>query len=229
MDSPLRYRYNISLDGGKRDYFFGRITTENVLSPPTAPLALEVTSALLPLLTTATHRMLGYAYIANVLIGKGSTGAEIGVDVGDGLRTWLTADPGKIFAVDPWERADWDEWFGCTQCQMDERYKNVLDCFAGDDRVEIIRMSSADWFETSESSSLDWCHIDGDHREDGCYQDLCSAHRCVKGGGYIFVDDTRCRKWRDGIALAMKRFEQDGHRCDIVYANCDPVVLRVIK
>jgi predicted O-methyltransferase YrrM len=36
---------------------------------------------------------------------------------------------------------------------------------------------------------IDLAHVDGDHSEQGCYEDLCLVHPHIRSGGVILVDD----------------------------------------
>lgn len=114
----------------------------------------------------------------------------------------------KYFGIDKWEYdttlkhepnklRNWN-----SQEKWDEIYQQVLDktnIFG--ERCEIIRECSREFLPTFEER-FDLIHIDGDHSEEGAYQDIIMCKDLLKEDGVIIMDDTNL----SDIKKAINRF-----------------------
>lgn len=175
----------------------------------------------------AASRSGGWAWAASK-IKKDGICVEIGVDHGDGIERWLTGEPAVVIGVDPWLSLEWDSWFSQSQKQMDARHAMVVNRFK-DKPVSIVRETSDGFFSKLPSDfRADWWFIDGDHREEPCYKDICSALKFSNHGAWIFCDDIDCGKWAEPIGNALKRFmAEHGDEVELVWDKSSPVAIRV--
>ena len=114
----------------------------------------------------------------------------------------------KYFGIDKWEYditlkhetnklTNWN-----SQEKWDEIYQAVLDKSKPfGERCEIIRQCSREFLPTFEER-FDLIHIDGDHSEEGAYQDIIMCKDLLKEGGVIIMDDTNLQD----IKRAINRF-----------------------
>ena len=139
---------------------------------------------------------------------KNGNVAEIGVDKGDFSRVILNqSNPKKLILIDPWiEMLDIKD----LQSVHQEKYNSVVEMFKGDDRVNILKKSSADALQDVANTSLDWIYIDGDHKYDGCLHDLENYATKVKDDGYICGHDwVTSPKKGFGVNEAVAKFIKD--------------------
>ena len=139
---------------------------------------------------------------------KNGNVAEIGVDKGDFSRVILDqSNPKKLILIDPWiEMLDIKQ----VQSEHQEKYNSVVKMFGGDDRVNIIKKSSVDALFDIAEASLDWIYIDGDHKYEGCLQDLQHYTTKVKEDGYICGHDwVTSPKKGFGVNEAVTEFIKD--------------------
>ena len=164
-----------------------------------------------------------------------TVGAEIGVWHGNTSSQFLKRGIKKLHLVDSWSiepyKDDTGE-HGSYQAYLekysralgvlpseesftlhyDKVYNIVREKFSGDDRVEIHRMTSDDWFASYTGEPLDWIYIDGAHSFEGCFADLNNALKIVKPGGKIIGDDYYWpfAKWgKKGVTEAVDKFLRD--------------------
>lgn len=150
---------------------------------------------------------------------KGAVGAEIGVHLGDySQRIINRASPEKLYLIDPWTVIEDEKyaksWFGkkFKQKEMDKRYQSVVDRFAANSAVEILRGFSKDAALKIPDNSLDFVYLDGDHSYEGVCLDFDLFFGKVKPGGLIYGDDyTDKFWWGTGVidALHKNLFEKD--------------------
>jgi len=136
-------------------------------------------------------------------IPKGAIGVEIGVHLGDYSQRILDiSKPKLLYLVDPWtvfhndEHAD--SWYGVNNVNqkiMDERYELVLNRFADNDAVKVIRAKSTDAADTFEDSSLDYIYLDGYHSYEGVCADFDAYFPKLKRKGFIYGDDYIANNW----------------------------------
>jgi len=164
-------------------------------------------------------------------IPEGGVAVEIGCDFGDGLERMRHSGAKSILGIDPYVSVEWDGWFNSPQDEMDARYRLTRNRFKNDERVAIVRITSDDLFEGLPSGfTADWWFIDGDHREEPCYRDICNCFKHTKAGGHVCIDDVDCRDWSAGINSAVDRFlaKHDGE-VEVVWRASSPAVLRKVK
>jgi hypothetical protein len=228
----VKYQLKYVQEGGSRDYDMCSFQLPDVMARPFNDLEAYgwAVVQLIPFIAANIKRATGYGYF-NSLIEPGSIGAEIGVDMGDGAARILTRNPGKVYLIDPWRATiSHDPWTDTAQKTMDDRYDEVCSRFEGDSRVEVRRMTSDQWFETSLSDSLDWIYLDGNHTCDQVMRDLENAHRVVKDSGYIVGDDLFTTGWMDDIKKALDWFISQGRwGIEVIWRESDPFVLKVRK
>lgn len=89
-----------------------------------------------------------------------------------------------------------------SQEKWDGIYQQVLDKTKEfGDRCQIIRKCSREFLPTFEER-FDFIHIDGDHSEEGAYQDIIMCKDLLKTGGRIWMDDINLKD----IKKAINRF-----------------------
>lgn len=125
-----------------------------------------------------------------------SRGVEIGVWKGEYSK--VIADrisPTALYLCDPWLFTPQhpDRWYGGTQAtsqqDMDNIYGNVVDMFADNPNVHVIRDVGANLLNYIQAGTLDWTYIDGDHSYEAVLQDLIISYELVKPEGFITGDD----------------------------------------
>lgn len=119
----------------------------------------------------------------------------------------------KYFGIDKWmydttlkhepnKLRNWN-----SQAKWDLIYTNVLEKVEKyGPRCEIIRECSRKFLPTFEER-FDLIHIDGDHSEEGAYQDIIMCKDLLKEGGVIIMDDTNLKD----IKKAINRFFWDNN------------------
>lgn len=164
-------------------------------------------------------------------VSRGDICVEIGVDHGDGIDRLLKTDASKIIGVDPWLSVDWDPWFNSGQEHLDARADYVKNKFSGNDRVEIRREMSSSFFESLDPSfRADWWFIDGDHREEGAYLDICGAIDHSDPGALIIVDDVNLRLWGKPIQAAIARVvDKYGKNIKVSALNMSIATIHVVE
>lgn len=157
------------------------------------------------------------------LIVKGSVGAEIGVWKAESSVQFLQANPKKLYLVDPWETTHQPtdryltRYAGIVGGKSKKHintyeqkvYQNVVDKFKRDDRVEVLRMKSDQFFDSIEDGHLDWIYVDGAHHYEGVIYDLEQSWVKVRKGGLIFGDDYRWgeKGGKVGVTEAVDEFK----------------------
>jgi hypothetical protein len=166
--------------------------------------------------------------------------AEIGVWRGRNAREILiNTKPKKLYLIDPWI---WDQgslpkdcylpkrikWFG--HGGMDGVYKLVVEKFASDENVEIIREKSVEAARKFEDESLDWIYVDGAHDYPNVIADLNAWSKKVKVNGFITGDDWDWggAKYGHTIRKAIYEFIEDGSYT-LVETGGNQFILRRVK
>lgn len=138
---------------------------------------------------------------------KGGIGAEIGVWKGDFSQQALDGcSPSKLYLVDPWEKNDDKTNFTSTvaksQAEIDAVHDAVVKRFAGDDRVEIVRLTSVAAAEFLLEIAFDWVYIDSVHSYEAVAQDLPLWWQRIKPGGVLSGHDIA----KEGVRRAVLEF-----------------------
>lgn len=125
-------------------------------------------------------------------IHAGSTGAELGVFKGSFIEYFLSKQPRKLYAVDPWYllSAEWPWAVG------DKSTVRALVRILDEYHTEIAQQQVVPRVEFSETflaslpdQTLDWVYIDSSHSYEGTKSELALCVSKVKKGGYIMGDD----------------------------------------
>lgn len=139
-------------------------------------------------------------------IKEGAVGAEIGVD--EGIFSYyvlLPKAPKKLYLIDPWEFGlePWEtEPTPERLLEKETKCRNVYECFAPFENVEILRMKSEDAVDLFEDDTFDYVYIDGEHSYKSVMHELTAYFPKVKIGGLILGDDYG---WT-GVAPAVQDF-----------------------
>jgi len=120
----------------------------------------------------------------------------IGVEVGtfEGFLTDLVLKfkkPSKYYIVDPYAVYNdiTGSLSGLKQDQWDVIYASVCQKYKDKPYVEVIRKTSAEAAKDFSDESLDFVYIDGDHKQQSVYNDICAWFPKVKKGGFIAGHD----------------------------------------
>jgi hypothetical protein len=131
------------------------------------------------------------------------TGAEIGVDKGGFSNHILSKTKiEQYYCIDTWQddfgsdhRPDYFDKEG--QNRYLEAEETLIE-FINEDRVEMMRMTSAEASKVIDDDSLDFCYIDGDHSLHGIFTDFECWVPKVKVGGIVAGHD-----YKDGKKSGM--------------------------
>ena len=153
------------------------------------------------------------------MLPKESTGAEIGVHLGDFSHQILgSISPKELHLIDPWEHQTSSiyktAWYGGGakggQAELDERYSSILERFNQSiqaEQVKVHRGYSTDILQQFPDQYFDWVYIDGNHLYEYVKKDLELSLQKVKSGGYITGDDyTAGGWWEGGVKKAVDEF-----------------------
>ena len=197
--------------------------------PPLRAEILVEQEAMVFSLKNTLARLIGLNWAVG-LIPDGGTAVEIGCDYGDGLERMRHSGAARIIGIDPYRSQNWDCWFDAPQEEMDARYQMARNRFRGDKRVYIAHITSDEYFEGLRTTA-DWWFIDGDHREESCYRDICNCFERTTVGGHVCIDDVDCKTWQEGINAAIDRFMADRAEgeAEIVWRRSSPAVIRRLK
>ena len=148
---------------------------------------------------------------------KGGICAEIGVWRGNFSRQILEATrPAELHLVDPWAYMPnlplrgYGGRVAKSQRDMDAMARDLAESFAGDARVVVHRMTSAEFF-ASTPERFDFIYIDGDHRYEAVLADLTAAWTVLREGGVLAGDDFLFNKTEERD-LPVKRAAEDFSR-----------------
>ncbi|KYK26429.1 hypothetical protein AYK26_07485 [Euryarchaeota archaeon SM23-78] len=133
---------------------------------------------------------------------KNPVGVEIGAFEGfltDQVLKYVK--PSKYYLVDPYKV--YKDVIGdlsvFTQNQWDGIYKAVCQKYKNKENIEIIRKPSIEASILFENDSLDFVYIDGDHRRDAVYKDICAWYPKVKIEGIISGHDYMENTVKSGV------------------------------
>ena len=92
---------------------------------------------------------------------------------------------GSLVSVDPFQDTQWGS-IGLNNIR-----KAIKHCKAKHDVTHMwVKMLSVDyWKRSSVDGPLDMVFIDGDHSFEGCLLDILGAHKYLKNGGMVIIDD----------------------------------------
>jgi hypothetical protein len=216
--------------GGIRDYNLCDLKLEASGNYPRPALPHELSMPDINLRVRAIAcRATGWLW-SYQFINENSVCVEIGCDKGDGLERLKDTNAAKIIGVDPFIGADWDKWFDAPQDYMDMRYNMCKTRGERDVRVEVVRAKSDDWFAGLPAGfKADWWYVDGDHREEAVYNDLCNCLRHSNAGAHIFLDDVDCGDWAAQIVPAWLRFKANhADKIKVLWESTSPAAFEVL-
>jgi len=127
--------------------------------------------------------------------GKDSIFVEIGTWEGDfAIRLLENTNCKKLYCVDPYKHFDDDVYPDAinshSQEKLDEIYQSTkrrLEKYG--DRVEFIRLCSADAVNLFDDESIDFVYIDGNHEYKYVEEDIRLWYSKVKKDGFLCGDD----------------------------------------
>lgn len=143
-------------------------------------------------------------------------GAEIGVQKGSYSEYLLDAFDFKIlYSVDPWKHypdAIYMDRANLDQKEQDENYQTTLNRLARfKKRSCVLRMTSCEANKLIPGESLDFIHIDANHKYEYCAEDILIWYSKLKKGGilsghdYILMTDMKNPNER-GVKRAVDEF-----------------------
>lgn len=122
------------------------------------------------------------------LSGKG---AEIGVQEGVFSKTLRSEWKGEeLYLIDRWKYSeDYKDIANVSDEKQKEFYLSVVEKFADDRSVHIIRKDSLAAAEQFPDGYFDWIYLDADHSFEGCSRDLEAWYPKIKTGGILAGHD----------------------------------------
>ncbi len=148
---------------------------------------------------------------------------EIGIHRGDFSKELIkNLNPKKIILVDPWIAYEdivyKNSWYGISnksnQKIQDQYYFELLNFFKKDildNKVEIFRMTSDDFFSTN-NYKFDLIYIDGNHLFEYVKNDILNSLKFVNKKGIIVLDDYALKGWwNDDITRAVEFHVNEGN------------------
>ena len=226
----MKYIIGVTQHGGYRTYGAKIIEVADITRKPTLEDAYANAAQCLLGLAKSIHRRCTYEWAFETHLVDGCRGVEIGVDFGDGIAQFLSRrNPAMITGVDPWLSQGWDPWFSQPQKEMDYRHEFVCSRFKDANNVTIVRAISDEFFERffalGGEGTLDFVHVDGDHREEQATKDLINADKALRVGGIMLIDDVFLESWTGSVAPAVKAALQD-KKYKALNIDSDPLVLQ---
>lgn len=157
--------------------------------------------------------------------------AEIGVATGSfSYHTLLQQSPKKLFLVDTWDywpsTRESTEFMEQKQKTQDERYQQVLACFAPFNNVKVIRGRSTDVAKQFPKDYFDYVYIDAEHSFQAVLADLNAYFPKVKIGGYLMGDDYGWTGIKPGVQEFLAHHKDS---CTFVKAAAGQYVLQRVK
>ncbi len=76
------------------------------------------------------------------------------------------------------------------------------------DRIVFLNDGSDDFFEKNEET-FDLIVVDGDHKRQGCYRDVCNAWKFLNTGGYMVCDDYQHPRLLEDVGWAIDKFAKE--------------------
>ena len=96
-----------------------------------------------------------------------------------------------------------------SQEKWDSIYNTVLETTREfGDRCQIIRECSREFLPTYDNK-FDVIHIDGDHSEEGAYQDIIMCKNLLKEGGVIWMDDINLKDIKNAINRFIEEYPNE--------------------
>lgn len=138
------------------------------------------------------------AFLAS--LGLTGTAAEVGTHRGDFAAVLLRTWPGKLICVDPWaDLPGYEDQAHTLQVALgggptrEDDYREArrrLDAFGG--RAWLLKATSEQAAKVVPEASLDFCYLDGDHREEHVRADVALWWPRLRPGGVLAGHDWIC-------------------------------------
>ena len=122
------------------------------------------------------------------LLGKG---AEIGVQAGLYSQTLRNTWKGEeLYLIDRWKYdPDYKDIANVSDEKQIKLYLSVVDKFANDDSIQVIKKDSIEASKQFPDEFFDWIYLDADHSYAGCMNDLEAWYPKLKKGGIFAGHD----------------------------------------
>lgn len=158
----------------------------------------------LPILAMSqkSPRKKGRVMLAELMGEVGLTnGVEIGTRSGGSAILWCKYNPNLILTcVDPWVKYYHER----SQEKQDIVFKRAINNLSSYN-VKIRRIPSFEALKEFKDESIDFVHIDGNHRFDYCCSDIIFWSQKVKRGGLILIHDY-CAFNQNGVMEAVNAY-----------------------
>lgn len=141
------------------------------------------------------------------LLNPGSIGCELGVFEGDFAQDLLSSNKfNKLYLIDIF--SGYASNFGKYYPDASVLYNLVKTRFQDHSEIEVVKQDSVS-FLSSTQIKFDFIYIDTVHTYEHLSQELNTAHRCIKTGGYICGHDY-CSEF-SGVVDAVMEFSEKYH------------------
>jgi hypothetical protein len=141
-----------------------------------------------------------WAELLNLLTPR--TVLEIGVWKGDFAENALRSASSitRFYMIDPWRHLDhWNKPLNTTSAELERAYQQAIHATAfAEDKVEVLRGTTAEMIRRIPDESLDLAYVDGDHTLRGITIDMICVYPKIKPGGCIGGDDFDPSIWQHG-------------------------------
>ena len=161
------------------------------------------------------------------ILPKNGTVAEIGVSNGPFSEVILQmSNPEKLYLIDCWEiqpiktYPEGGAWYAGV-------YQAVVNKFAGNKKVKIVKDFSVNAAKTFPDHSFDWVFIDANHTYEAVRADLEAWLPKIKKGGYLCGHDY-CHYAYYGVIRAVNEFLIE-HGLSMLYLTQEPFPSYVIR
>jgi len=165
-----------------------------------------------------------------------SKGAEVGVLGGDWSNHLLSiTDPSELVLIDTYYSNDYEHQKRFTKKNHEAYIKEKFS--SQGERVKVLKGLSWELLDKFDADYFDWIYIDAAHDYKSVVKDLKAAHRVLKQGGYLIMNDyisyDHFTKEDYGVVQATNEFMTDNNFEMLFFALhpamfCD-VVLRQIQ
>lgn len=147
---------------------------------------------------------------------------EIGVFSGRSLLPIAKAlqylGKGSLFAIDAWDSKEavrgfnpgepsYTWWKELNFTQLHRQSKALIKKKGLSACCTLIQARSVDSAELFEEGSIDFLHLDGNHGEEGAFEDLCSYFPKVREGGFILLNDPNWHSLKRSLVFLLENSE----------------------
>ncbi len=139
---------------------------------------------------------------------------EIGVFKGSSIYPIAKAlkytKKGVVYAVDPWakeeslkfevDEANQNYWGSLDYEKVYQKFIKMLKKNDLKKYCKVIRATAKEALSQFKDESIDFIHIDGNHNEESCMQDVEMSLRKLKKGGCLLFDDANWHQTQKAVA-----------------------------